>query len=210
MVGPTAEIVAFFGSFNFICPSNYNPSDYVMYISQTQSLEALENAGIFAKNEFHENEIKLLMASQLPGSPMRNVNGQSIRNVDMSDVPVTSVVAVSAPMYKQIYWLSYREYLNVTRDVASLAGRFGVTVILNLLFGLIFLGAGSKSNSDPTNFGAHFGAITMTTIASMFGSAQPVMLAFPYERPLFMREYSTGTCRSFLCCFKACFIYVAE
>jgi len=27
----------------------------------------------------------------------------------------------------------------------------------------------------------------------MFGQAQPVMLAFPYERPMFMREYSTGT-----------------
>jgi hypothetical protein len=27
----------------------------------------------------------------------------------------------------------------------------------------------------------------------MFGSAQPIMLMFPFERPLFMREYSTGT-----------------
>lgn len=33
----------------------------------------------------------------------------------------------------------------------------------------------------------------MLTISSMFGSATPIMLAFPFERPLFMREYSTGT-----------------
>ena len=28
----------------------------------------------------------------------------------------------------------------------------------------------------------------------MFGPAQSVMLAFPFERPMFMREYATGTC----------------
>ena len=33
----------------------------------------------------------------------------------------------------------------------------------------------------------------MVSISSMFGMAQPVMLAFPFERPLFLREYSTGT-----------------
>ena len=29
----------------------------------------------------------------------------------------------------------------------------------------------------------------------MFGPAQSVMLAFPFERPMFMREYATGTCK---------------
>ena len=33
----------------------------------------------------------------------------------------------------------------------------------------------------------------MVSIATMFGSAQPTMFAIPFERPMFMREYSTGT-----------------
>lgn len=33
----------------------------------------------------------------------------------------------------------------------------------------------------------------MVSIGSMMGSAQPVMLAFPLERPVFLREYATGT-----------------
>mmetsp|Transcript_91 Transcript_91/g.126 ORF Transcript_91/g.126 Transcript_91/m.126 type:complete len:211 (-) Transcript_91:175-807(-) len=33
----------------------------------------------------------------------------------------------------------------------------------------------------------------MMLILSMFGSAQPTMLQFPFERPMFLREYSTGT-----------------
>jgi hypothetical protein len=33
----------------------------------------------------------------------------------------------------------------------------------------------------------------MVTISSMFGAAQPTLLAFPEQRPIFLREYSTGT-----------------
>ena len=33
----------------------------------------------------------------------------------------------------------------------------------------------------------------MVSISMMFGSATPIMLSFPFERPLFMREYATGT-----------------
>merc|ERR1711871_1312949 len=43
------------------------------------------------------------------------------------------------------------------------------------------------------NLNSHFGALVMATIASMFGTAQPVMLSFPLERPVFLREYATGT-----------------
>ena len=106
---------------------------------------------------------------------------------------VDFVPAVGAGFFQQLSWLSYREMQSIFRDVGALIGRFGVTIFLNLLFGLIFYNAGGRDDSDRTNFNSHFGAITMVTIASMFGAAQPVMLMFPFERPMFMREYSTGT-----------------
>lgn len=79
------------------------------------------------------------------------------------------------------------------RDKASLIGRFGVTIFLNLLFGLIFQGSGARDSAKPDGLSSHFGALVMVAISSMFGTAQPVMLAFPLERPVFLREYSTGT-----------------
>lgn len=86
----------------------------------------------------------------------------------------------------------------MVRDTTALASRFGITIFLNVLFGIIFLNAGGRDDSDDANFNAHFGAITMVLIDSMFGPAQSVMLAFPYERPMFLREYATGTC-TFIC-----------
>jgi hypothetical protein len=95
----------------------------------------------------------------------------------------------------QVGQLAFREAVNSKRDTAALIGRFGVTIFLSILFGLIFLNAGGKDDTDNSNFNSHFGAIAMILISSMFGSAQPTMLSFPYERPMFLREYSTGTCK---------------
>lgn len=67
--------------------------------------------------------------------------------------------------------------------------------IPSLIFGLIFLNAGNRDDSNESNFYSHFGAITMVLISAMFGPAQSVMLAFPFERPMFLREYATGTCK---------------
>lgn len=105
-------------------------------------------------------------------------------------------VPVKSSFAKQIYWLSRREMFNVYRDTTSLTARFGITIFLSIIFGVIFLNAGGRDDSIDVNFNSHFGAITMVLISSMFGPAQSVMLAFPFERPMFLREFATGTYRA--------------
>ena len=70
--------------------------------------------------------------------------------------------------------------------------RFGLTIFLNVLFGVIFLGVGQTSNDDFTNSQSHFGALIMVQLNAMFGTAQPALFAIPEERPIFLREYSTN------------------
>jgi hypothetical protein len=41
------------------------------------------------------------------------------------------------------------------------------------------------------NVQSTFGALVMTFMMGMFGTAQPALLSFPEERPVFLREYST-------------------
>ena len=53
--------------------------------------------------------------------------------------------------------------------------------------------AASRDDSKQQQFNDHFGALVMVAISSMFGAAQPALLAFPTERPIFLREYSAGT-----------------
>lgn len=181
--GPVSNLTSYLSKFGYSCPANYNPSDYVMFLCQVETMEKATASGLLPANEAAAENIRALL-STAPSSPTKTVTSSDGELQEFK---------VSASFFQQIAWLSSRELVNTRRDVASLIGRFGITILLNLIFGLIFLNAGGKDDSVPSNFSAHFGAITMVTISSMFGAAQPVMLAFPFERPLFMREYSTGT-----------------
>jgi ABC-type multidrug transport system permease subunit len=44
----------------------------------------------------------------------------------------------------------------------------------------------------PSNLSSSFGALILVLMMAMFGTAQQALLAFPQERPVFLREYSTN------------------
>lgn len=172
--GPVATMNEFFNKFDYRCPNNYNPADYVMLLSQTESMETLTNKGVFEANEAHARLIK---------EDIENTKESKLKFPDM----------VQTPFSRQLGELMYREAVGIRRNKVALIARTGITVFLNLLFGLIFLNAGGGNNADQEEFSGHYGAVTLVVISSMFGQAQPVMLAFPFERPMFLREHSTGT-----------------
>lgn len=177
--GPVENINDHFNKAGYKCPANYNPADYVMFISQTESIEALEASKLFVTDTITDGDNLVTQIDESKSEP---------KSADEE-----YALDVKASFYKQSYYLIQREFTEVSRNIGALIGRFGITIFLNLLFGLIFLGSGGKNDADPVNFNTHFGAITFFSISSMFGSATPIMLAFPFERPMFMREYSTGT-----------------
>lgn len=176
--GPADAIVNHFSAFHYNCPDNYNPSDFVMSVCQTATTEELDERDFWPRNPRVEGDDQ---------QPVKKNESQTV----LAD-PDTAV-AIKAPFSRQLQTLLIRDLRQTKRDIAALAGRFGVTVILNLIFGLIFLGAGNKDDSVGDNINAHFGGITFVAISAMFGTATPIMLSFPFERPIFMREYSTGT-----------------
>jgi len=170
--GPVSRINTYYAEHDRRVPENYNPADFVMNLSQALSGDDLE---------------KLFVP--IPDYALAEAGASSRLEEEHLEFQVQS------GFHKQLGQLAWREAVNTKRDVAALITRFSVTVILNLLYGLIFLGAGGKDNGDDKNFSAHTGAILMTMIYSMFGSAQPIMLGFPFERPMFLREVTTGTCK---------------
>jgi len=190
--GPVTQVVPHFSALGYECPMNYNPCDFVMSLCQTESSVELEKKGLF-------------MDAPPKGetSPVAEPNGDTRRRGDGGSIDLTaeigkgtdSLIVSTAPFFVQLSWLVQREVVGLGRNKGALMGRFGVTIFLNFLFGLIFFNAGKRDNADNDAFNTHVGAITMVTISSMFGAAQPTMLEFPFDRPMFMREYVTGTCK---------------
>jgi ABC-type multidrug transport system ATPase subunit len=179
--GPVSKLTAFFSSMGYECPQNYNPADFVMFLSQTESKENLEQRGIFAHAA--TNSSKQLSIEDSASSSAAAAGGAD----------ETFHVQIKSSFYTQLVWLFKREFTNTYRNKPALAGRFGVTIVLSIIFGLIFGGAGDSNNADQDEISGHFGSMTMVMISAMFGSGQPTLLEFPSERPMFMREYSTGT-----------------
>jgi len=84
-----------------------------------------------------------------------------------------------------------REFHEVIRNKVGLFMRFAVTGIMGFLFAFIFQGIGGKDN-EPGGFQGHFGAVCNMMIGTMFSSSQPLLLQFPLERPVFLREYGSN------------------
>jgi hypothetical protein len=137
----------------------------------------LDKAGFFPGDE------RALSKAWIPG-----------KDQDVTGAPLVKVSGYqNAPgLMTQIKLLCIREIRNLYRDRIALAARFLFTLFLSLLVGVIFLDVGNSDSAINANLNSHFGSLIMVLVMSMFGSAQPELLAFPEQRPVFLREYSTN------------------
>ena len=71
--GSSSALIEYFNKFGYKCPVNYNPADYVMLLSQTESMETVENAGIMESNRVIGKEIEEV----IHGSITDNTGGKS-------------------------------------------------------------------------------------------------------------------------------------
>jgi ABC-type multidrug transport system permease subunit len=173
-------------------PPNFNPADWIMNVAQSVPFDTLDAEGFFLQDPrdvgdaFTPEEgkdalgITITRRSILPGAS------------SSSSSKAAGAVVVKPPgFFTQINLLFTREINNLSRDVAAVGARFGLTSVMSLLIGTIFLNVGETDSSVPINLQSHFGALIMVLMMSMFGTAQPALLSFPSERPVFLREYST-------------------
>mmetsp|Transcript_122755 Transcript_122755/g.392412 ORF Transcript_122755/g.392412 Transcript_122755/m.392412 type:complete len:622 (-) Transcript_122755:512-2377(-) len=165
-----------FNSIGHVCPQDYNPADFVMFIIQTgdeQQVAAI-TAG-WAKSETRRPLLENVSTAALPSIPKRK------------------------GFFEETIALSKREIQKTVRDKGTLGARFGSTIFLTVIYSLVFFRIGSMNpeesvlvKRDKYDMQSHAGAMTMLGISGMFGSAQPLLLTFASERPVFMREYASN------------------
>lgn len=179
--GSVSDVPDFFGSHGHPNPPNYNPADWIMNVAQAIPLKQLNDDGFFPKDNRDIGE------AFEPGE------GQDELGITITKRTFRSSTGTDPPsFFTQTQLLFDREIKNVYRDVAAVGARFGLTLFLGILIGIIFKGVGGKDSSIEVNRNSQFGALIMACLMSMFGTAQPALLQFPEERPVFLREYSTN------------------
>eukprot|EP00501_MAST-03F_sp_TOSAG23-6_P002360 GSMAST32.ASY1.ANO1.2466.1 assembled CDS len=131
------KMIDYFAKHNYLCPKNYNPADFVMFLLQEKSTDCIDKLCIAVTKD--------------------------------NDTPITKVHKLAffnSGFFTQLSWLCKREMKQVLRDKAKI-------VALTI---------------------KHFGVLTFLITGAMFGLAQPTILSFPMERPIFLREYAGGVC----------------
>lgn len=167
--GPPSGIRAHFSSIGHVCPMDYNPADFVMFTVELASEDVFKGLTTHWAKVGGEQELQ--RQASPPGGELP------------LPMPGKGFCA-------ELQLLCARQYRNTIRDKATLGGRFGITIGLNIVFSMIFFQSGDMDASDYT-MQSHSGALTMIGINAMFGSVQPAILTFPSERPVFLREYAS-------------------
>jgi hypothetical protein len=170
--GTLAEALVHFEELGYPCPDQYNPGDHFLFVIETLA----DRTPLFEKWEQRSKAITLELVTQQ--------EAHADKVMKYPDVLSTSFMT-------QLSVLTKREMQNKVRDKASLIIRVCTTIFLTTLYALVFLGRGDTSRSDY-ELRSHFGMVVNLAIAAMFSSAQPVLLTFPLERPVFLREYASN------------------
>jgi ABC-type multidrug transport system ATPase subunit/ABC-type multidrug transport system permease subunit len=181
--GSVHGVPDFFASRGHPNPPNYNPADFIMNVAQSVPIKQLNEDGFFPTDERKMGEAFVPDDGQ--DALGITVTRRTARGVDVYDTKPPGLVT-------QVKLLFTREINNLRRDVTALGARFGLTIFLGVLVGIIFLDVGKTDPTVAVNLQSHFGALIMVLLMSMFGTAQPALLSFPEERPVFLREYSTN------------------
>eukprot|EP00939_MAST-03C_sp_MAST-3C-sp1_P004516 g4516.t1 len=208
--GTVNEVAAHFSRVGKPVPDRWNPADYMLYAVQMTS--GNEEVKKICMKEPSNDEWKTKASIKIDEATSADIaergevvmGGIELQETSKSGGAIivpSSSVSSSSPLgarrgklgvFSQTYHLFFREVRGTSRDKGYLIGRFGITAFLFLLFGLVFLGVAGEDDTDPDNLNSHWNAITFLCISAMFGSAQPVLLQFPFERPVFIREVSAN------------------
>eukprot|EP01060_Flectonema_neradi_P008520 TRINITY_DN1608_c1_g1_i2.p1 TRINITY_DN1608_c1_g1~~TRINITY_DN1608_c1_g1_i2.p1 ORF type:complete len:326 (+),score=36.90 TRINITY_DN1608_c1_g1_i2:911-1888(+) len=110
---------------------------------------------------------------------------------------------VRPPLSLQIKELAKREAKMYVRDKTAFFAGLIMGIVLVALTSLIFFRVGKEWGDDNDQDDIlqavtdHRQAVTFIALTCMFQAAQPVLLSFPNQRPVFLRESTSGTYSTF-------------
>lgn len=155
-------------------------------VAQSLSIEELKNQGFFPRDHRRMGDAFTPKEGQdALGMTIANRLHPNEEEYSYAECPPPGTLVQTSMLLK-------RELNNLYRDITALVARFGLTIFMSTLIGIIFFDVGSSDPSVPSNIQSRFGALVIVLMMSMFGTAQHALISFPQERPVFLREYSTN------------------
>eukprot|EP01097_Dermamoeba_algensis_P003402 TRINITY_DN2377_c0_g1_i1.p1 TRINITY_DN2377_c0_g1~~TRINITY_DN2377_c0_g1_i1.p1 ORF type:complete len:634 (-),score=143.83 TRINITY_DN2377_c0_g1_i1:85-1986(-) len=187
--GPAAEAPGHFNSIGAPVPEHSNPADHFLKLLHVKHLDKGEanneddsdpaktveegkDNKKFTTTYFVSNRNKYPALSGLPPPIDRRPKKRSERVRSMT----------------KLYYLSYRAIINKVRNKEAFFGKFMQYVFISIFAGLLFLQLGTDEYGVQNRVGFLFSLAMLFS----FMPANGVILLFPQERSVFLREYAKG------------------
>ena len=178
--GSVDNVPTYFGERGYPCPTNFNPADWVMSVAISNSVETLQKSGFFPSDDRGMSEA--FSAEDAPGKDSLGISRRKSYQLATN--------GTSLGFGGQMKLLFQRECTNLVRNRHAIRTRAMMTCMISLVMGCIFYNiAETDYDEDFVNVQSSFGALLMALLANVFSTAMPSLLAFPEERPVFLREY---------------------
>ena len=165
--GPVDALAQYCKDIGFPCPESYNIADHVMGFIQTLPSDAID----VIVNSWDSQQVN------------DEIHALRLEGKDAFLNPLKRV-----PWSLQLRELMRRDIKVMARDVRLLMARFLVPLFLALLAGGVLWQAGKTGLSQ-----AHIAALSNIAFTTMMATANPLVLSFPLDRAVFIREHSSGT-----------------
>jgi ABC-type multidrug transport system ATPase subunit len=138
--GAVEDVPSYFEERGHPCPLNYNPADWIMNVAQSVELTKLNQNGFFPKDT---RVVEDVFKGNVEGKDELGVTlTERHASAHFDDTPVGAIGQVSM--------LFTREIRNLYRDTLSIGARFGLTIFLSMLIGVIFWNVGKSDSSNPS------------------------------------------------------------
>ncbi|XP_055598351.1 ATP-binding cassette sub-family G member 1-like isoform X2 [Uranotaenia lowii] len=167
--GSLADMIPTFADEGLICPQYYNRADFAIKMA--------------SKTNPEKEKIQKLMKRMETASLTHDSNTLQSGHTMVVEQKNVSQYAIS--QWKQFSILTHRTLLGTLRNFTLMVLRFIGHIMVGLIFGLVYFNVGNDGAKVITNI-AYFMA---SLLFSVFANSMTVVLTFPMEMAVFIREY---------------------
>uniref|UniRef100_A0A7S3EFB3 Probable ATP-dependent transporter ycf16 n=1 Tax=Rhodosorus marinus TaxID=101924 RepID=A0A7S3EFB3_9RHOD len=181
--GPANEAVAYFSKLGHPCPPEYNPADFMIDLISADSRTT--------EREEETNERIQMLASTYLESTEADPMLDDFEEPDALGTKQDGKFSkYNSSWTKELAYLLKRSLILMKRDTAQNITRVGISVVMGVLLGLIWLGVGYDYWADPgpDRLNALIGVLAFVAINESFNGAFAILFVFPMERTIVLRE----------------------
>jgi ABC-type multidrug transport system ATPase subunit len=191
--GKAADVVEYFASCGFECPTFMNPADYFMekivVVDADTDTAGVERVSALKETwKTHANERSGAIDVVNPQDV--NVSEESGEGA-VTPRPSAGDLAFEdsrASVWGQIHVLATRNALRLLRDKTALRLQSVQTLVTTVLVGIIFFQLALDQQGVSNFSGAFFYIVT----EQVYGASMPAIMSVPMELPIVYREYDIG------------------